>query len=593
MVSKKIEELRVLMKERGISIYIIPTADYHQSEYVNEYFKVRQYITGFTGSAGTAVVTEDEACLWTDGRYYIQAERELKGSGIKLFKEGLDGVPSVREYVEERVDDQACIGFDGQVLCAQDGMNYEWMAEDHGASIYTEEDLAGILWKDRPEFPVSSTFILEEKYSGKSTAEKLKEVRKEMKEYSADYHVISDACDIAWLLNIRGGDISHVPVVLSHVLMDMENCWWYVRKENLNDKVCRYLADNNIVVKDYDDIYHDLAQIQRKRVLADLRKINYKIKCCVHTEMLDYHNPEELMKAVKNPVEIENIRNAHIKDGVAATRFMYWLKNTVGKERITEMDAAAYIDKLRAGMEHYVDISFDTIAAYGGNAAMMHYTATEEHNAVLEPKGMLLVDSGGHYLEGSTDITRTFVLGEVGDEEKLMFTTVVSSNLNLANARFLYGCTGLNLDVIAREPLWQLGVDYRCGTGHGNGYLLNVHESPNSFRWRKLPDKINDVPLEEGMITTDEPGVYEEGRYGIRIENELLCKKGRKNEYGQFMEFENITYAPIDLDGILPDEMTGRERKLLNEYHEKVYQVISPYLEEPEREWLRKYTREI
>lgn len=296
---------------------------------------------------------------------------------------------------------------------------------------------------------------------------------------------------------------------------------------------------------------------------------------------------------MKNPVEIENIRNAHIKDGVAVTKFMYWLKNTIGRETITEMDAARHMDELRAGLEHYVDISFDTIAAYGSNAAMMHYKADETCNTVLEPKGFLLVDSGGHYLEGSTDITRTFALGEISEEEKLMFTAVVRGNLNLADAKFLYGCSGLNLDILAREPLWQLGMDYRCGTGHGNGYLLNVHEGPNSFRWRKLPGVIDDIPVQEGMITTDEPGVYEEGRYGIRIENELLCKKGVKNEYGQFMEFENITYAPIDLDAIDAGEMTGRERKLLNDYHKKVYEVISPYLNDAEKKWLQEYTREI
>lgn len=593
MRNNRINQLRELMKERGITVYIIPTSDYHQSEYISGYFKTRQFITGFTGSAGTAVVTMDEACLWTDGRYYIQAEKELEGSGIRLFKMGMEGVPAVREYVERRMNPEACIGFDGKVLCAQDGMDYAWIAEDHNASVRSEEDLVGMIWKDRPAFPGGSMFVLEEKYAGKSTVEKLREVRKKMREYGAEFHVLSDACDIAWLLNIRGADISHVPVVLSFVLMDMENCFWYVNRENLNEEVCRHLSDNNIIVKDYNDIYSDVDKIEKKMILADLRKINYKLRRSANTDMLDYYNPEELMKSIKNPVEIENIRNAHVKDGVAVTKFMYWLKNTIGRETITEMDAARHIDELRAGLEHYVDISFDTIAAYGSNAAMMHYKADETCNAVLEPKGFLLVDSGGHYLEGSTDITRTFVLGEISEEERLMFTAVVRSNLNLANAKFLYGCSGLNLDILAREPLWQLGMDYRCGTGHGNGYLLNVHEGPNSFRWRKLPGVINDTAIQEGMITTDEPGVYEEGRYGIRIENELLCKKGVKNEYGQFMEFENITYAPIDLDAIDADEMTGREKKMLNDYHKKVYEVISPYLNDDEKKWLQEYTREI
>lgn len=609
MRNKKISELRTLMKERGISLYIIPTSDYHQSEYISSYFKTRQFITGFTGSAGTAVVTADEACLWTDGRYYIQAEKELQGSEFKLYKMGMEQVPTVREYIEayiknhtnksvkdntgRNIDSEICIGFDGQVLCAKDGMDYERLAEKNHIRICCDEDLIGMLWQDRPAFPTSQAYILEEKYSGKSTADKLGEVRKKMKEQNAEVHVLSDVCDIAWLLNIRGSDIRHVPVLLSCLLMDMESCCWYVRKENLNQEILNYLSGNHIEVRDYDAIYQDLQAVREKKLLADLRRINYKMKYSINTELIDAANPEQLLKAIKNPVEVENIKAAHIKDGVAVTKFMYWLKHTIGRETITEMDAAQYINQLRAEQEHYIDISFDTIAAYGENAAMMHYEADESCNTVLEPKGFLLVDSGGHYLEGSTDITRTFALGELSDEEKKMFTAVVRSNLNLAAARFLHGCTGENLDILARGPLWQLGIDYRCGTGHGNGYLLNVHEGPNSFRWRIQKDIPRAAVFEEGMITTDEPGVYEEGRYGIRIENELLCKKGIKNEYGQFMEFETITYAPIDLDAVEACEMTLREKELLNEYHKKVYKIISPYLTEAEKEWLKQYTREI
>ena len=608
MRNKKISELRTLMKERGISLYIIPTSDYHQSEYISDYFKTRQFITGFTGSAGTAVVTMEEACLWTDGRYYIQAEKELRGSEFKLYKMGMEQVPTVREYIEEYIKKQMnkcpenntkkgaskiCIGFDGQVLCAKDGMDYERLAERNHVQICYDEDLIGMLWQDRPKFPTSQAYILEEKYSGKSTADKLSEIREKMKEQRAEVHVLSDVCDIAWLLNIRGSDIRHVPVLLSNLLMDMESCRWYVKRENLNQEVLSYLSDNHIEVREYDMIYQDLQTVSGKKLLADLRRMNYKMKCSINTELIDAINPEQLLKAVKNPVEVENIKTAHIKDGVAVTRFMYWLKHTIGREMITEMDAARYINQLRAEQEHYIDISFDTIAAYGENAAMMHYEADEACNTVLEPKGFLLVDSGGHYLEGSTDITRTFALGELSQEEKKMFTAVLRSNLNLAAARFLYGCTGENLDILAREPLWQLGIDYRCGTGHGNGYLLNVHEGPNSFRWRIQKDIPKAAVFEEGMITTDEPGVYEEGKYGIRIENELLCKKGIKNEYGQFMEFETITYAPIDLDAIDAEEMTLKEKQLLNEYHKKVREVIAPYLIEDEKEWLEHCTREI
>ena len=520
MRNKRVNELRTLMKERGISVYIIPTSDYHQSEYISDYFKTRQFITGFTGSAGTAVVTMEEACLWTDGRYYIQAEKELQGCEFKLYKMGMDKVPTVREYIKEYVKkhtdkykDKFCIGFDGQVLCARDGMDYERLAEENHARIYCDEDLIDRLWDNRPAFPTSQAYILEEKYSGKSTADKLRQVREKMKERKADVHVLSDVCDIAWLLNIRGNDIRHVPVILSCLLMDMEKCRWYVKKENLNEKVLNYLSDNHIEVRDYDLIYQDLQKIKGQKLLADLGRINYKLKSSINTELIDTANPEQLLKAVKNPTEVENIKIAHIKDGVAVTKFMYWLKHTIGRETITEMDAAQRINQLRAEQEHYIDISFDTIAAYGENAAMMHYEADNTCNAILEPKGFLLVDSGGHYLEGSTDITRTFALGKLSEEERKMFTAVVRSNLNLAAAKFLYGCTGENLDILAREPLWELGIDYRCGTGHGNGYLLNVHEGPNSFRWRIQETIPRAAVFEEGMITTDEPGVYEEGKY--------------------------------------------------------------------------------
>lgn len=609
MRNQRINQLRAFMKERGISLYIIPTSDYHQSEYISDYFKTRQFITGFTGSAGTAVVTMEEACLWTDGRYYIQAEKELLGSEFKLYKMGMDKVPTVREYIKEYIENHSinnneneaekssasnvCIGFDGQVLCARDGIDYERLAEENHARIYCDEDLIDKLWDNRPAFPTSQAYILEEKYSGKSTMDKLREVREKMKEQKADVHVLSDVCDIAWLLNIRGSDICHVPVILSCLLMDMENCCWYVKKENLNQEVLDYLSKNHIEVKEYDFIYQDLHKIKGQKLLADLGRINYRMKSSINTELIDAANPEQLLKAIKNPVETAHIKDAHIKDGVAVTKFMYWLKSVIGRETLTEMDAAKRINQLRAEQEHYIDISFDTIAAYGENAAMMHYKADESCNAVLEPKGFLLVDSGGHYLEGSTDITRTFALGSLSEEERKMFTAVVRSNLNLAAAKFLYGCTGENLDILAREPLWQLGIDYRCGTGHGNGYLLNVHEGPNSFRWRIQENIPKAAVFEEGMITTDEPGVYEEGKYGIRIENELLCKKGIKNEYGQFMEFEIITYAPIDLDAVNAEEMTLNEKNILNEYHKKVYETISPYLTEDEREWLKYNTRKI
>lgn len=593
-VSGRIEQLRGEMRKRGITMYIVPTSDFHESEYVGEYFKARSYLTGFTGSAGTAVITQEEAGLWTDGRYFIQAQNELLGTPVTLYRMGEEGVPTVKEYVSQNLSDGGCLGFDGRVINAEAGETYAKIAAEKQGSVAAGEDLVGVIWKERPPFPKNPAFILEEKYTGESSAEKLQRVREKMKEKQADVHILTSLYDIAWLFNIRGGDIAHVPVVMSFAAVTTEETIWFVHREVLNPEICSYCAQNQISIRDYGDIYDYAESIPaEKKVLLDKNIVNYRICGSLKAEIIQDQNPSEMMKAVKNETELSNIRNAHVKDGVAFTKFMYWLKTHIGKEKITEISAAEYLRECRQKQELFADLSFDTISAYGANAAMMHYSATAETDALLRPEGFLLVDSGGHYLDGSTDITRTLALGELSQEQKLHFTTVCRCNLNLAAAKFLHGCRGFNLDILARGPLWMMGLDYKCGTGHGIGYFLNVHEGPNAFRWRQASDKSRDCVLEEGMVTTDEPGVYLEGKYGIRTENELVCRKAEKNEYGQFMEFEVITYAPIDLDAILPEEMTSAERRYLNAYHEMVYGKISPFLDEAEREWLREYTREI
>lgn len=596
VTAERIEALRAEMRKRKIDMYIVPTSDFHESEYVGDYFKARKYITGFTGSAGTAVITETEAGLWTDGRYFIQAEGQLAGTPVTLYRMGEEGVPTVKEYVEKNLPEHGCLGFDGRVINAKDGEDYEKAAKDKQGSVCVSEDLVGIIWTERPEFPKNPVFVLEETYAGESAADKLKRVREKMAEKEAGVHILTSLYDIAWLFNIRGGDISHVPVVLSFAAVTEKECYWFIHEEVLDEKLHVYCRDNQIILKPYEEIYAYARQIPvDETVLLDKNIVNYRIFHNLNdkVKVVQDANPTELMKAVKNETELSNIRNAHVKDGVAFTKFMYWLKTNIGKEKITEISASDYLEERRKEQELFVDLSFDTISAYGANAAMMHYTATPETDAELKPEGFLLVDSGGHYLDGSTDITRTMALGTLTQEEKFHFTTVCRSNLNLAAAKFLYGCRGLNLDILSRGPLWNLGLDYKCGTGHGIGYLLNVHEGPNGFRWKIVPERGDSCVLEEGMVTTDEPGVYLEGKYGIRTENELICRKAEKNEYGQFMEFETVTYAPIDLDAILPEEMTASERKLLNDYHAMVYEKIAPFLTEEEQEWLKIYTRAI
>lgn len=596
MIPERLKKLREEMAQRGIDIYVVPTSDFHDSEYVGEHFKARKFITGFTGSAGTAVITMTEAGLWTDGRYFVQAERQLEGSTVTLYRMGEEGVPTVDEFLAEKLPENGCLGFDGRVIGGTWGRRMEKLAEKKNGTIHCNEDLIDIIWEDRPALSKEPVFILEEKYAGKSTAEKLAAVREAMEKEGADYHILTSLYDIAWLLNVRGGDIECVPVVLSYLVLTEKECIWFLQEEIVDEKLRAYLNENHITTRSYDAIYEYVLDIPANaKVLLSAGQVNYRIVSSLNEDItiIDKPNPTLLMKAVKNQTEVDNTRAAHVKDGVAVTKFMYWLKNNIGKTKITEISASDYLENLRKEQENFLGISFSTISAYGANAAMMHYSATPESDTELKPEGFLLVDSGGHYYEGTTDITRTFALGPITDEMRTHFTAVCRSNMNLAHAKFLYGCTGLNLDILARGPLWEMGIDYKCGTGHGVGYLLNVHEGPNGFRWRVVTERNDSGVLQEGMITTDEPGVYLEGKYGIRTENELVCHKSCKNEYGQFMEFENITYAPIDLDAIDPEQMTKREREYLNEYHAMVYKTLSPYMTEEENEWLKRYTRAI
>lgn len=594
MDSKRITALRAIMKREGIDYYYIPTADFHESEYVVEYFKARKFITGFTGSAGVAVIGQEEAWLWTDGRYFIQAAAQIEGSGFGLMKMGQEGVPTVMQYLGEKLQEGQCIGFDARVVNTNDAKEFAKIAAKKHGSLKTDNDLLDEVWTDRPALVHQPVDVLKDEFNGEATASKLARVREQMEKEEAQYHIISTLDDIAWILNVRGNDIPHVPVVLSFLVIGKEDAMWFVEENALSDAVKEMAAECGITIRPYEDVYAYAATIpENSTVLLDKRKVNYRITNALSetVHIVSKANPSQLMKSIKNEIELENTRKAHLLDGIAVTKFMYWLKKNVGKIPMDEVSVSDYLQSLREQMEGYRDISFDTIAGYNANAAMMHYKAEPDTAAKLEPQGMLLVDSGGHYDTGTTDITRTFVLGPISDIQKKHFTMVVKSNLNLANVKFLYGCNGISLDVICREPIWKENLDYQCGTGHGVGYLLNVHEGPNSFRWQYRPGFDN--PFEAGMITTDEPGIYLQDQYGIRTENELICFKGEKNQYGQFMGFENITYVPIDLDGIDKQYLSAEDVKQLNDYHKMVYEKISPYMTPEENEWLKEYTREI
>ncbi len=595
-MNEQLKNLRLEMKQRNIDVYVIPTSDFHTSEYVGDYFKARAFMTGFSGSAGTAVVTQEKAGLWTDGRYFIQAAAQLADSGFELYKMGEEGVPEVTEFVEAELPEGGILGFDGRVIHCRLAEKFEKAAYAKKASLYETEDLVDLVWEERPAMACAPTWVLTEEYSGESTVSKLARIREKMKEEGATHHFVSSLYDIAWMLNMRGDDIANVPVFLSFLLMDEINATLFIQSEAVTDEVRGYLADCGVEVQPYEAVYEAAETLpDTASLLMDCKIVNHRFASALPegVVIIDAQNPSELMKCIKNETELKNTRLAHLKDGVAMTKFMYWLKTNVGKIPMDEYTIGQYIDNLRAKQEHFLDLSFDDICAYGPNAAMMHYSADEATAAKVLPEGMLLLDSGGHYLEGTTDITRTFILGEITPKMRLHFTTVVRCNMALANVKFLYGCSGLSMDVVCRGPLWEMGIDYKCGTGHGVGHILNVHEGPNGFRYKIVPERNDSAQFEAGMITTDEPGVYLENEYGIRIENELICVKGEKNEYGQFMEFENITYCPIDLDGIDPEELSRREKKQLNDYHKMVYEKVSPFLTDEEREWLKIYTREI
>lgn len=593
-VSERVEALRKLMAEKGIDAYVVPTADFHQSEYVGEHFKARQFITGFTGSYGTAVITRDDAGLWTDGRYFFQATNEMAGSGIRLMKMFVGNTPSVTEFLADAVPEGGTVGFDGRVLAMGEGQEFEEVLSAKNIKIDYSEDLIDQIWEDRPPLSEKPAFFLEEKYSGESTESKLKRVREKMKESGADVHIIASLDDTCWLLNVRGDDIDFFPLMLSYSIVTMDSMELYVDERKLDDQIRAELAKNNVHIHPYNDIYEDIKKLDTSlTAMIDPMKMNYALYKNIPCKIVEAANPTILMKAMKNPVELENIKEAHIKDGIAITKFMYWVKTRYDKEKITELSSVDKLTSLRAEQEGYIRDSFEPLCAFADHAAMMHYSPSEESDVQLKEGAFFLNDTGGGYYQGSTDITRTFVLGSVDQEMKKYFTAVVRAMMRLSRAKFLYGCYGYNLDILARGPIWDLDLDFQCGTGHGVGYLGNVHEPPTGFRWYIVPSKNEHHQLEEGMVITDEPGIYEDGKFGIRIENEFIVRKGVQNKYGQFMHFETITFAPIDLDGIDPEEMSKDEREWLNNYHKDVYEKIGPHLTDEEREWLKEYTRAI
>lgn len=576
MIKENIEKLQNLMKEKGIDIYVVPTSDFHQSEYVGEYFNGRKFLSGFTGSAGTLVITLNEARLWTDGRYFIQAEQQLKGSGIILMKMAMPGVPTIKEYLDQNID--KTVGFDGRVMSAQE-------VDLLNNKLITDVDLVDEIWHERPNISQEPAYLYDEKYCGESRASKLQRLREAMGD--CDHHVITSLDDIVWLFNIRGNDVECNPVVLAYALINKEDAILYVQSNVIDTKMEVILKRDGIKIKEYNDIYEDVKKLTGK-VLLDKQIVNYQICSSLNCEIKNMMNPTQHFKAIKNETEIKATKNAHIKDGVAMTKFMYWLKTNVGKIELDEISISDKLADFRKAQNDFRDLSFSTICGYKANAALMHYKAQPNECAKVTNEGMLLIDSGGQYLDGTIDTTRTFVLGPISEQERRDFTIALKAMMRLQTAHFVAGTTGPNLDILARGIVYEYNLDYRCGTGHGVGHYLNVHEGPNGFRPHDRPGCPPMCAFEPGMITTDEPGIYIEGSHGVRHENELLCVEVANNEYGQFLKFEPITMVPFDLDGLDLKLLSDHEINQINQYQQLVFDRISPFLSSEEKAWLQK-----
>lgn len=593
VIHGRLTELRKQMQAAGIDYYMIPTADFHNSEYVNDYFKVREYFSHFSGSNGTLLVWQEGAGLWTDGRYFIQAEKELQGTGITLFRMQDEGVPDLDEFLAENMKQGQVLGFDGRVVPASEGKKLEKKLGKKNISFLFEKDLSESIWTDRPAFPAGRVWMLDEALAGKSVEEKLGETLDKVEKEGADSLLLTKLDDLMWLFNIRGCDVECNPVAMSYAFISRKETVLFIQKAVLEDAAAASLAAKGVRVEEYGTVTDYLKELpEGRKVLADQRQCSYVLYRTLadRQTVVEKRNPTELLKAVKNTVELAHMEDVYLKDSVALTKFIYWLKTNIGKTMITEVTAADHLEMLRRQIPEFLDLSFPTIAGYGENAAMMHYEATPDNCAVLKPEGMLLVDSGGQYRGGTTDVTRTIVLGAVSDEIRRHYTAVAAGMLQMTNARWIYGCTGRNLDILARQPVWELGLDYKCGTGHGVGYILNVHEGPQGLRWRYV-EGVSEAVIEAGMDITNEPGVYVEGSHGIRIENVMVAENDAKNEYGQFMHFKTLTWVPIDMDGIDEKYLTQTQKEYLCAYQRQVYEKIAPFLEEEERQWLKKETR--
>lgn len=601
---QRLSALRSAMKENNIRYYMITSSDCHGSEYVHEHFRARAYFSGFTGSNGTLLVSEETAALWTDGRYFLQAEEQLEGTGIELMRMQEKGTPTIEEYLRDVLGEGEVLGFDGNCVSAEQGKKLEKICREKKAKICWDRDLSDLAWKDRPGLPAGPIRQLPGEYAGESCEDKLREVRCVMEKEGADYLFLSGLDDIMWLFNLRGGDVACNPVALSYAMIGKDRCSLFLQKKAAPDisldgcgvEIREYSTFFEWVDKEFLPGEDGIPKEEKAsfRILSSGESLSYRLMKILSGkgELILGESPTELLKAIKNETELSRSREAYLRDSAALCRFIYWLKKHIGEEEITEISAADKLEEFRRQIPGFLDLSFPTICGYADNGAIVHYAADENTNRRLEKKGMVLIDSGGQYEGGTTDVTRTIVLGEITEEEKRIFSVVAAAMLRLSEAVFPEGATGRNLDILARQDLWREHLDYKHGTGHGIGYMLNVHEGPQRISWQYRKEE-KEYALRAGMLTSDEPGMYFAGKFGVRTENILEVVKEEENEYGTFLGFRHLTFVPIDREALDKRFLTEEDVDRINAYHRSVREKVLPLLEGEEQAWLIGATEEL
>ena len=591
-INERLVALRRWMKENALTAFIFPSSDPHDSEYVADHWKTREWISGFSGSAGTAVVTLQHAALWTDSRYFIAAAKELAGSEYQLMKERMAGTPSISEWLASELAEyeNPIVGVDGSVNTYADVADLKQsLATKGNMLVRCTDDPMDVLWHDRPVIPNNKVCLHPLKYAGETTESKLSRIRESLVKQGADGLLVTALDEIAWVLNLRGSDVHCNPVFVSYLLISSNNATLYINREKLSEDVSEYLSTENIDVEEYESVENGLKNYTGKSLLIDVHSTNYTLSTAVDSDKIHVGtSPIPMMKAIKNEVEQDGFRAAMLCDGVAMVKFLAWMKGAVEAGGQTEITLADRLEALRAEQQHFKGISFDTIVGYEAHGAIVHYEATPETDISIEPHGFVLIDSGAQYEDGTTDITRTIALGELTDEQRRVYTLVLKGHIQLDLCRFPSGACGSQIDAIAREPMWREGYNYLHGTGHGVGSYLNVHEGPHQIRMEWRP-----APLQAGMTVTNEPGLYLEGKFGVRIENTLLIAPAETTDFGDFLKFETLTLAPIDTTPIVLDLLTEEERLWINNYHRRVFESLSPYLAGHERKWLEEATRSI